>query len=96
MVSVMAYLYAEGQPVSCLGKASVQYIQDDAQELAEFLVTHAHCLSARSHQDIAGRFSLSDKDGCRRMDESVTQAMANLDYPYSWNVLGCQPGEGNL
>ncbi|XP_072570519.1 rho guanine nucleotide exchange factor 28 isoform X2 [Paramormyrops kingsleyae] len=93
MVSVMAYLYTEGQPVSCLGKASVEYIQDDAQELAEFLVTHAHCLSASSHQDIAGRFSLSDKDGCRRMDESITQAMANLDYPYSWNVLGSQPGE---
>ncbi|XP_048875631.1 rho guanine nucleotide exchange factor 28 isoform X2 [Brienomyrus brachyistius] len=93
MVSVMAYLYTEGQPVSCLGKATVEYIQDDAQELAEFLVTHAHCLSVSSHQDIAGRFSLSDKDGCRRMDEGITQAMANLDYPYSWNVLGSQPGE---
>ncbi|XP_018592200.2 rho guanine nucleotide exchange factor 28 isoform X2 [Scleropages formosus] len=93
VVCITAYLYIEGRAISCLNKASLEYVQDDAQELAEFLLTHYHCLSTSSHKDIISKFRLGDEADHRKMDENVTQAMANLDYPYSWNVLGSQPGE---
>ncbi|MFT7815627.1 rho guanine nucleotide exchange factor 28 [Arapaima gigas] len=93
VVCITAYLCVEGKAISCLSKASLEYVQDDAQELAEFLLTHSHCLSVSSHQDIISRFRLGDEANNKEMDENVTRAMANLDYPYSWNVLGSRPGE---
>ncbi|KAJ8405671.1 hypothetical protein AAFF_G00316510 [Aldrovandia affinis] len=92
-VSVTAYLYPEEGPISCLHKTTLEYIQDDAQELSEFLVTHCHCLSTSGSHDILSRFSLGDEATRRKMDKSIARAMANLDYPYTWNVLGSQPGE---
>ncbi|KAJ8380376.1 hypothetical protein SKAU_G00011540 [Synaphobranchus kaupii] len=91
-VSVTAYLYTVEGPISCQLKTILKYVQDDAQELSEFLVTHCHCLTASGSQDILSRFSLEDEAARRKMDESVTRAMANLDYPYTWNILGSQPG----
>ncbi|XP_064152883.1 rho guanine nucleotide exchange factor 28-like isoform X2 [Anguilla rostrata] len=92
-VSATAYIYTAEGPISCQLQAALEYVQDDAQELSEFLVTHCHCLSASGSQDVLGRFGLQDEVARRKMDECVTRAMANLDYPYTWNVLGSQPGE---
>ncbi|XP_036382409.1 rho guanine nucleotide exchange factor 28-like isoform X1 [Megalops cyprinoides] len=92
-VTVTAYLHTEEGPVSCLKKTTLEYVQDDAQELSEFLVTHCDCLSASGSQDILSRFGLGDEATRAKMDKNVAQAMANLDYPYTWNVLGSRPGE---
>ncbi|KAJ8400127.1 hypothetical protein AAFF_G00401660 [Aldrovandia affinis] len=91
VVSVRVYLYTEGGLVSRLDRASMEYVLDDAQEMAEFLVSHSQCLSASSYQDVLSRFGLGDNDARRKMDENVTKAMANLGYLSERNVLGSQP-----
>ncbi|XP_036384731.1 rho guanine nucleotide exchange factor 28 isoform X2 [Megalops cyprinoides] len=93
MVSVTVCLYIDGGPVSCVGRTSLEYVLDDAQELADFLVSNSHCLRISSYQDILGRFGLSDEATRSKMDENVTKALANMALPCTWNVLGSQPGE---
>ncbi|KAG9355048.1 hypothetical protein JZ751_001761 [Albula glossodonta] len=92
-VTVTAYVYTAEGPVSCLHEATLEYVQDDAQELSEFLVTHCHCLSTGGSQDILRRYGLGDEATRRELDKNVARAMANLDYPYTWNILGSPPGE---
>ncbi|XP_015194701.2 rho guanine nucleotide exchange factor 28 isoform X2 [Lepisosteus oculatus] len=92
-VSITGYIYTEGNPVSPVGKASLLYVQDEAHELAQFLVEHSHCLSRTSHQEVIARFGLLEENRRRKTDEKVTMAMANFEFPYTWNILGSQAGE---
>ncbi|XP_061119657.1 rho guanine nucleotide exchange factor 28 isoform X1 [Conger conger] len=93
VVSVTAYLYVAGRPISCLERSSLEYVLDDAQELAQHFISHAQCLTASSYEDLFRRFGLEDEATCRRLDENVTKAMVNLGYPTAWDVLGSQSGE---
>ncbi|XP_035247881.1 rho guanine nucleotide exchange factor 28 isoform X3 [Anguilla anguilla] len=93
VVSVTAYLYVAGRPISCLGRSSLEYVQDDAQELAELLISHSQCPRASSCQDIFSRFGLEDEATSRKLDENVTKAMANLGCLSAWNVPASQSGE---
>ncbi|KAJ3604582.1 hypothetical protein NHX12_029322 [Muraenolepis orangiensis] len=93
VVSVQAYLCSETTPLTWVGGATLEYIQDDAQDLAEHLVTHGHRLSSVDHRELSSVFSLGQKSTRWAMDQRVALAMANLDIPQSWNVLGCPCGE---
>ncbi|KAJ8286995.1 hypothetical protein GJAV_G00045820 [Gymnothorax javanicus] len=80
MVSVTAYLYTVGRPISCLGRSSLEYVMEDAQELAELLISYAQCPRSSSFQDVFSRFRLEDEVSRRDLDENVTKAMINLGY----------------
>ncbi|XP_034093058.1 rho guanine nucleotide exchange factor 28-like isoform X3 [Gymnodraco acuticeps] len=93
VVSVQAYLCSETTPLTWVGGASLEYVQDDAQDLAEHLVVHGHCLSSRDHKDLSSLFNLGQQSSRWAMDRRVALAMANLDIPQNWNVLGSHSGD---
>ncbi|XP_068558949.1 rho guanine nucleotide exchange factor 28-like [Cebidichthys violaceus] len=93
VVSVQAYLCSEATPVAWVGGASLEYVQDDAQDLAEHLVIHGHCLSSADHKELSSLFNLGQESSRWAMDRRVALAMANLDIPRSWNVLGSRGGD---
>ncbi|XP_061623504.1 rho guanine nucleotide exchange factor 28-like isoform X4 [Phyllopteryx taeniolatus] len=88
VVSVQAYLCSETTPLTWVGGAMLEYVQDDAQDLAEHLVTHGHCLSSMDHKELSSLFNLGQQSSRWAMDRRVALAMANLDIPPNWNVLG--------
>ncbi|XP_020791379.2 rho guanine nucleotide exchange factor 28-like [Boleophthalmus pectinirostris] len=90
MVSVQAYLFSESTGLMWVGGASLEYVQDDAQDLAEHLIIHGHRLRATDHEELSNLFSLGPGSSRWAMDRCIALAMANLDIPHSWNVLGSQ------
>ncbi|XP_070689414.1 rho guanine nucleotide exchange factor 28-like isoform X2 [Pempheris klunzingeri] len=93
VVSVQAYLCSETTPLTWVGGASLEYVQDDAQDLAEHLVIHGHCLSSTDHKELSSLFNLGQESSRWAMDRRVALAMANLDIPQNWNVLGSHSGD---
>ncbi|KAG7490999.1 rho guanine nucleotide exchange factor 28-like isoform X1 [Solea senegalensis] len=93
MVSVQAYLCSKTTPLIWVGGASLEYVQDDAQDLAEHLVIHGHCLSPTDHKELRSFFNVGQESSRWAMDRRVALAMANLDIPQNWNVLGSHSGE---
>ncbi|XP_035495943.2 rho guanine nucleotide exchange factor 28 isoform X3 [Scophthalmus maximus] len=93
MVSVQAYLCSETTPLTWVGGASLEYVQDDAQDLAEHLVTHGHCLSSADHKELRSLFNVGQESSRWATDRCVALAMANLDIPRNWNVLGGHGGD---
>ncbi|XP_049907349.1 rho guanine nucleotide exchange factor 28-like isoform X2 [Epinephelus moara] len=93
VVSVQAYLITETTPLIWVGGATLEYVQDDAQDLAEHLVIHGHCLSSMDHKELSSLFNLGQESSRWAMDRRVALAMANLDIPQNWNVLGSNSGE---
>lgn len=49
----------------------------------------------RDDEDVRLRESRGDEAGLRHLDEKITQAMANMDYPQQWKNTDRQPREGN-
>ncbi|KTG41064.1 hypothetical protein cypCar_00010080 [Cyprinus carpio] len=92
MVRVRAYIFTD-DAVMCVGVSHLTYVEDDAQELAEYLVTHSDCLSATEHRHLIGRYGLNDSSARVDMDQRVTLALANLHTPH--NLLG-QPSQESL
>ncbi|XP_036069312.1 rho guanine nucleotide exchange factor 28 isoform X2 [Oryzias melastigma] len=92
MVSVQAYLSSDSMPLTWAGASSLEYVYDDAQELAEHLVVHGHCLSSTDHKELSSLFGLSQESSRWAVDRRVALAMANLDFPSKWNVLGTHSG----
>ncbi len=90
MVRVRAYIFTDDD-VMCVGVSHLTYVEDDAQELAEYLVTHSDCLSTTEHRHLIGRYGLNDSSARADMDQRVTLALANLHTPH--NLLG-QPSQG--
>uniref|UniRef100_UPI0037E7F509 rho guanine nucleotide exchange factor 28-like n=1 Tax=Semicossyphus pulcher TaxID=241346 RepID=UPI0037E7F509 len=93
MVSVQAYMCSETTPLTWVGGASLEYVQDDAQELAEHLIINGHCLSSTDHKELSSLFNLGQQSSRWAMDRRVALAMANLDIPQNWNVLGSHRGD---
>ncbi|XP_056126789.1 rho guanine nucleotide exchange factor 28 [Rhinichthys klamathensis goyatoka] len=93
MVRVRAYIFTD-DAVVCVGVSSLTYMEDDAQELAEYLLTHSDCLSTTEHRDLSGRYGLKDSSTQAEMDERVTLALANLHTPH--NLLGQSAQESLL
>lgn len=48
-----------------------------------------------SEEDVRLRRRSGDEGALRELDEKITQAMANMDYPLQWKNTDGQPGEGN-
>lgn len=48
-----------------------------------------------SEEDVPLRQCSGDETGLRRLDEKITLAMANMDYPQQWENTKSQPREGN-
>ncbi|XP_028313645.1 rho guanine nucleotide exchange factor 28-like isoform X3 [Gouania willdenowi] len=88
VVSVQAYLWAPNSPLTWVGGASLEYVHDDAQDLAEHLVINGHCLSSTDHKELSNLFNVSQNSSRWALDRRVALAMANLDIPHNWNVLG--------
>nr|XP_020469249.1 rho guanine nucleotide exchange factor 28-like isoform X2 [Monopterus albus] len=120
VVSVTSYFYSEGQVRRCEGEASLEYLRDIVQEVAEYLSTHRDQLEPQSYLDILKRLPMgaleADEDhsagqldrneeneclrqssggeaGLRQLDEKITQALANMDYPQQWKNTDSQPRE---
>ncbi|XP_068616933.1 rho guanine nucleotide exchange factor 28-like [Brachionichthys hirsutus] len=93
VVSVQAYLYSEATALTWVGGASLEYVQDDAQDLAEHLVIHAHCLTSTDYVELSSLFNLGQGSSRWATDRHVALAMANLVIPQSWNVLGSHSGD---
>ena len=72
----------------------IDLILFSSQDLAEHLVVHGHCLSSRDHKDLSSLFNLGQQSSRWAMDRRVALAMANLDIPQNWNVLGSHSGDG--
>lgn len=51
--------------------------------------------SERDDEEERLRESGGDKGGLRLLDEKITQALANMDYPAQWKNTDSQPREGN-
>ncbi|XP_077456765.1 rho guanine nucleotide exchange factor 28 isoform X4 [Stigmatopora argus] len=88
VVSVQAYLCSETTPPTWVGGATLEYVQDDAQDLAEYLVTHENDLSFMDHKELSSLFNLGHQSSRWAMDRNVALAIANLAIPPNWNVLG--------
>lgn len=65
-----------------------------SQDLAEHLVIHGHCLSSVDHKELSSLFNLGQESSRWAIDRRVALAMANLDIPQNWNVLGSHSGDG--
>lgn len=90
MVRVRAYIFTD-DAVMCVGVSHLTYVEDGAQELAEYLLTHSDCLSTTEPRHLIGRYGLNDSSARADMDQRVTLALANLHTPH--NLLG-QPSQG--
>ncbi|XP_043967626.1 rho guanine nucleotide exchange factor 28-like isoform X3 [Gambusia affinis] len=95
-VSVEAYLCSESMQLTWLGGASLEYVHDDAQDLAEHIIIHGHCLSVTDQKELSSLFSLRQESSRWAMDRKVALAMANLDIPPNWNVLGSHHGDERI
>lgn len=65
-----------------------------SQDLAEHLVMHGHRLTASDHKELSSLFNLGLESHRFTMDHQVALAMANLNIPQNWNVLGSHSGDG--
>lgn len=65
-----------------------------SQDLAEHLVTHGHRLTAADHKELSSLFNLGQESHRFTADRHVALAMANLNIPQNWNVLGSHSGNG--
>ena len=65
-----------------------------SQDLAEHLVIHGHCLNSTDHKELSSLFNLGQESSRWAMDRRVALAIANLDIPQNWNVLGSHSGDG--
>lgn len=76
--------------------ASLQWLLvcSHSQDLAEHLVIHGHSLTSTDHKELSSLFNLGQESSRWKMDHHVALAMANLNIPPSWNVLGSHTGNG--
>lgn len=65
-----------------------------SQDLAEHLITHGHALTAADHKELSSLFNLGQESHRFTMDHHAALAMANLNIPQNWNVLGSHSGNG--
>lgn len=65
-----------------------------SKDLAEYLIINGPCLKATDHKEIISLFNLGQGSSRWAMDRCIALAMANLDIPHNWNVLGNQGEQG--
>ncbi|KAF4104321.1 hypothetical protein G5714_015308 [Onychostoma macrolepis] len=72
MVRVRAYIFTD-DGVMCVGVSHLTYMEDDAQELAEYLVTHSDCLSTTEHRLLIGRYANQDGETPLQLAQQTNQ-----------------------
>ncbi|XP_060761500.1 rho guanine nucleotide exchange factor 28-like isoform X3 [Neoarius graeffei] len=76
-VCVRAYTHIRGV-LRYVGVSFLKYVKDDAQEMAEYFVSHSNQLGTSEYRDLIGRYNLSDSSVRTEMDKKVALALANL------------------
>ncbi|XP_053529669.1 A-kinase anchor protein 13 isoform X2 [Ictalurus punctatus] len=76
-VCVRAYTHVRGV-LRYVGVSFLKYVEDDAQEMAEYFVNHSNQLGANEHSNLIGQYDLSDSTVRAEMDKKVALALANL------------------
>ncbi|MCI4391092.1 hypothetical protein PGIGA_G00130340 [Pangasianodon gigas] len=76
-VCVRAYTHVRGV-LRYVGVSFLKYVEDDAQEMAEYFVSHSNQLGTIEYSDLIGRYDLSDSSVRAEMDKKVALALANL------------------
>ncbi|KAM9307081.1 rho guanine nucleotide exchange factor 28 [Pholidichthys leucotaenia] len=104
-VSVMPYSCVSDRVEPCGGEASLKYLRDAAQEVAEFLNTNGDRLDPESYREVQWRFDRwtadeepdggrSDEGDLAQLDEKITRALANMDRNQQWEKSDVQPRDG--
>ncbi|XP_037657162.1 rho guanine nucleotide exchange factor 28 isoform X2 [Choloepus didactylus] len=86
-VMVSVCLCSEGYSPVTMGSGPVTYVDNMACRLARLLVTQADRLTACSHQTLLTPFALTVGQ-LPALDEELVLAMAHLELPLGWTVLG--------
>ncbi|KFQ45932.1 Rho guanine nucleotide exchange factor 28, partial [Nestor notabilis] len=92
-VAVSVLMYTRGYSPVVLGSCPVSYRENLSCKLSRFLVDHAECVTAASHELLLDKFGLRKKD-LQSLDNDLMMAVAYEDLPSTWNILGsCSEGE---
>ncbi|XP_055968404.1 rho guanine nucleotide exchange factor 28 isoform X3 [Sorex fumeus] len=94
-VAVSVCLCSEGYSPVTMGSGSVTYVDNMACRLARLLVTQADRLTAGSHQSLLTPFALP-VGALPALDEELVLALAHLELPQGWTVLGSSSLEVSL
>lgn len=86
-VTVSVCLCSEGYSPVTMGSSSVTYVDNMACRLARLLVTQADRLTTGSHQSLLTPFALP-AGALPALDEELVLALAHLELPQGWTVLG--------
>ncbi|XP_074138367.1 rho guanine nucleotide exchange factor 28 isoform X2 [Sminthopsis crassicaudata] len=86
-VSVSTCLYSEGYSPVTMGCCSIMYMDNVACRLSRCLVNQVGAFTCSSHQTLLDQFGLKVKE-LQALDEDLVLAMAHLELPLGWNVLG--------
>lgn len=90
MLTITGYIFSIqwGKPLKTTQMTRLSHVALHPQDLAEHLVIHGHRLSATDHRELSSIFNLGPEGSRCAVDRHVALAMANLDIPPNWNVLG--------
>ncbi|XP_030367766.1 rho guanine nucleotide exchange factor 28 isoform X6 [Strigops habroptila] len=92
-VAVSVLMYTRGYSPVVLGSCPVNYRENLSCKLSRFLVDHAECVTAASHELLLDKFGLRKKD-LQSLDNDLMMAVAYEELPSTWNILGsCSGGE---
>ncbi|XP_074064148.1 rho guanine nucleotide exchange factor 28 isoform X2 [Macrotis lagotis] len=91
-VLVSTCLYSEGYSPVTMGCCSITYMDNVACRLSRSLVSQVGSFTCSSHQTLLNLFGLKVKE-LHALDEDLVLAMAHLELPLGWNILGNSSGE---
>ncbi|XP_043832345.1 rho guanine nucleotide exchange factor 28 [Dromiciops gliroides] len=86
-VSVSTCLYSEGYSPVTMGYCSIIYKDNVACRLSRSLVSQVGSFTCSSHQTLLDQLGLKVKE-LHALDEDLVMAMAHLELPFGWNVMG--------
>ncbi|XP_020854042.1 rho guanine nucleotide exchange factor 28 isoform X3 [Phascolarctos cinereus] len=92
LCSVSTCLYSEGYSPVTMGCCSIIYMDNVACRLSRSLVSQVGSFTCSSHQTLLDQFGLKVKE-LQALDEDLVLAMAHLELPLGWNILGNSSGE---
>uniref|UniRef100_A0A5F8GEP3 Rho guanine nucleotide exchange factor 28 n=1 Tax=Monodelphis domestica TaxID=13616 RepID=A0A5F8GEP3_MONDO len=91
-VSVSTCLHSEGYSPVTMGCCSIKYMDNMACRLSRSLVSQIGSFTCNSHQTLLDQFGLKMKE-LHALDGNLVLALAHLELPHGWNILGNSSGE---
>ncbi|XP_061205300.1 rho guanine nucleotide exchange factor 28-like [Neopsephotus bourkii] len=86
-VAVSVLMYTRGYSPVVLGSCPINYRENLSCKLSRFLVDHAECVTAASHELLLDKFGLRTRD-LQSLDNDLMMAVAYEELPTTWNILG--------